>query len=84
MMMENEYLADEYEPEDIVVNTDYKSHGRDSGSDSDVDEYAYLLKQEEAKTFKVFPGKASASLKIGKLDLNIQELQKYPSIEGGF
>lgn len=38
-----EYLADEYEMEDIDDNIDDEYYGRDIGSDSDVDEYDYMV-----------------------------------------
>lgn len=39
-----EYMADEYEMEDIDDDMDEEFRGRDmSGSDSDVDEYDYLV-----------------------------------------
>ncbi|XP_076901806.1 putative WD repeat-containing protein C2A9.03 [Bidens hawaiensis] len=38
---DDEYVADEYEMEDIDDNMDYEINGRDIGSDSDGDEYDY-------------------------------------------
>lgn len=39
-----EYMADEYEMEDIDDDMDDEFHGRDmGGSDSDVDEYDYMV-----------------------------------------
>ncbi|XP_022039597.1 uncharacterized WD repeat-containing protein C2A9.03 isoform X1 [Helianthus annuus] len=43
--VDDEYMADEYEMEDIDDdddNMDYELHGRGAGSDSDVDEYDYM------------------------------------------
>lgn len=41
---EAEYMADEYEMEDIDDDMDDEFHGRDmGGSDSDVDEFDYMV-----------------------------------------
>ncbi|KVH99210.1 protein of unknown function DUF2415 [Cynara cardunculus var. scolymus] len=39
---DDEYVADEYEMEDVDDNMDDEFHVRDIGSDSDVDEYDYM------------------------------------------
>ncbi|XP_071692878.1 uncharacterized WD repeat-containing protein C2A9.03-like [Rutidosis leptorrhynchoides] len=39
---DDEFVADEYEMEDVDDNMDDEYHGRDIGSDSDVDEYDYM------------------------------------------
>ncbi|CAI9283433.1 unnamed protein product [Lactuca saligna] len=39
---DDEYVGDEYEMEDVDDNMEEEFHGRDVGSDSDVDEYDYM------------------------------------------
>ncbi|KAF5796325.1 putative transcription factor WD40-like family [Helianthus annuus] len=39
---DDEYVADEYEMEDLDDNMDYETNDRDIGSDSDGDEYEYM------------------------------------------
>lgn len=39
----DEFMADEYEMEDMDDIMDYEFRGRDIGSDSDVDEYDHMV-----------------------------------------
>ncbi|KAF5784564.1 putative cellulose synthase (UDP-forming) [Helianthus annuus] len=40
---DDEYVADEYEMEDLDDNMDYETNDRDIGSDFDGDEYEYMV-----------------------------------------
>ncbi|PWA52857.1 hypothetical protein CTI12_AA450780 [Artemisia annua] len=47
---DDEFMADEYEMEDLDDSTEEELYGRDIGSDSDVDEYDYMLKKKFENT----------------------------------
>ncbi|KAI3820430.1 hypothetical protein L1987_07977 [Smallanthus sonchifolius] len=84
---DDEYMADEYEMEDIDDNMDYEFHGRDIGSDSDVDEYDYMSNKlhdtsaAEARRGKDIQGIPWESLGITREKYRQTRLGQYKNYE---
>ncbi|KAI3686123.1 hypothetical protein L1987_79795 [Smallanthus sonchifolius] len=84
---DEEYMADEYEMEDIDDNMDYEFRGGDIGSDSDVDEYDYMSNKlhdtsaAEARRGKDIQGIPWVSLSITREKYRQTRLRQYKNYE---